>query len=110
MRLLSYDPWLADSPFRQSGPIFVHEDPVCQKAEFPEGSFLPEQQRRRPLSVRAFNQDHMMVGYDTISGDDLLTRAEKFFEEKGEEHAEYLNVHYAGPGCFAVRIDRGVAA
>ena len=52
----------------------------------------------------------MMVGYDTISGDDLIARAETFLKERGEGCAEYLNVHYAGPGCFAVRIDRGEEA
>lgn len=107
MRLFSYDPWLGDCPYRQSGPIFVHEEPECKKAEFPVGSLMPEQQIRRPLSVRAFDQDHMMVGYDTVSGTELMERAEKFFQEEGEGRAEYINVHYAGPGCFAVRIDRG---
>lgn len=107
MRLFSYDPWLGDCPYRQSGPIFVHEEPKCEKAEFSVGALMPEQQIRRPLSVRAFNQDHMMVDYDTISGSELLKRAEEFFKGEGEAYAEYLNVHYAGPGCFAVRIDRG---
>lgn len=110
MRLLSYDPWLGDGPYRQSGPIFVHEEPTCEKAEFPTGSHMPEQQRMRPLSVRAFNQDHLMVGFDTISGEKLLERAEEFFKQRGEEYAEYVNVHYSGPGCFAVRIDRGEEA
>ena len=108
MELLSYDPWLGDSPYRQSGPIFVHAEPKCEKATFPAGSsYLPEQQRGRQLSVRAFNGENMMVGFDVIQGEDLVKRAESFFEQKGEGKAEYVHVHYPAPGCFAVRIDRG---
>lgn len=110
MRLLSYDPWLGDGPYRQSGPIFVHEEPTCEKAEFPAGSYVPEQQRSRLLSVRAFTKDNMMVGCDTISGEHLISRAKKFFKGDGDERADYLNVHYAGAGCFAVRIDRNEEA
>ena len=110
MRLLSYDPWLGDGPYRQSGPIFVHEEPKCEKAEFPVGSLLPEQQRTRLLSLRAFNGDHMMVGFDTVNGENLIERAEEFFKQGGDGYADYVNVHYSGPGCFAVRIDRGEEA
>ncbi|KAF2482189.1 hypothetical protein BDY17DRAFT_325670 [Neohortaea acidophila] len=104
MRLLSYDPWLGASPYRQPGPIFVHEEPICRKAEFPVHSTLPEQQRKRELSIRAFDREHMMVAFDTIQGEKLVSRVEEIFEQAGG--AEYVHVHYAGPGCFAVRIDR----
>ena len=106
--LLSYDAWLGDSPYRQSGPIFVHADDSCALADLSgEGALVPEQHRRRFLSVRAMDEKNMMVGFDTLEGVDLVDRAEKFFEEQRD--VEYLHVHYAGPGCFAVRIDRGVA-
>lgn len=110
MELLSYDPWLGDCPYRQPGPIFVHAEPKCDLAEFPPGAPVPEQQSKRQLSVRAFNGNHMMVGLDTIDGQTLVKRAEDFFKQTGADRAEYVHVHYAGPGCFAVRVDRGLGS
>lgn len=107
MLFISYDPWLGNSPYRQSGPIYIHEQPKCEAAVFKEGgaeNMLPEQQRRRLLSVRAFDKDHMMKAGDVFRGTDLLDRAEQYFKN---EQVEYLHVHNAIPGCFAVRIDRG---
>jgi hypothetical protein len=105
MLLLSYDPFLGDSPYRQSGPIFIHENSECDLAEFDETSaVMPEQQRRRLLSVRAFDNNHMMVGADVTEGSQLVQSAEKSFSN---DNVDYIHVHNAIPGCFAVRIDRG---
>lgn len=106
MLLVSYDPWLADSPYRQSGPVFIHQDPVCELADLPVGSLVPMQQLSRLLSVRAFDKQHMMVGSRVIGGRDLISCAESMFGAEGEAEVEYIHVHYAGPGCFAVRLDR----
>jgi hypothetical protein len=108
MLLLSYDPWLGDSPYRQPGPIYIHEQPKCDLIEFEDGTsaIMPEQQRRRLLSVRAFDKNHMMKGGDVFRGTDLLQKAEEFFKN---DKIEYIHVHNAIPGCFAVRIDRGGA-
>lgn len=105
--LFSYDPWLGDSAYRQPGPIFVHAEPKCELAIFKgDGTDgLPEQQRKRFLSVRAIDVKNDMIGYDTLPGTELVERAERFFKE--DEDVKYLHVHYAGPGCFGVRIDRG---
>jgi hypothetical protein len=106
MLFLSYNPWSGDSPYRQSGPIYVHEQPKCELAVFQDGKVtnMPEQQRRRLLSVRAFDQNHMMTDGGVFQGTDLLQRAEEYFKD---QQVEYLHVHNAIPGCFAVRIDRG---
>src|SRR5689334_12623627 len=47
--LLSYDPFLGDSPYRQAGPIFVHAEPCSASPE--DLTRTPEQLRRRQLSV-----------------------------------------------------------
>lgn len=104
--LFSYDPFLGDSPYRQYGPIFVHAEPECQLASCASAveADIPEQQYRwQNLSVRAFDEKHMMVGYDVVAGRDLIKKAEEVF---GQDGVEYLHVHYAGPRCFAVRIDK----
>jgi hypothetical protein len=95
--LLSYDPWTLDSPYRQPGPVFVHERD-CPTAAPVE---LPDQQRRRLLSVRAFDSDGL---------------ARKAFVAKGSEldldgvlddpAVSFVHLHNAGPGCFAARVDR----
>lgn len=106
MLFLSYDPWLGDSPYRQSGPIYIHEQPKCDPVQYKDGAaaVMPDQQRRRLLSVRAFDKNHMMKDGDVFRGTDLLQRAQDFFQN---EDIEYLHIHNAIPGCFAVRIDRG---
>jgi hypothetical protein len=100
MLLLSYDPFLGDSPYSGPGPIFVHKEPCAPY----QGTTVPEQQRRRLLSVRAYDSRHMMVSADVMEGSGLEEVALKMLEDKG---VEYLHVHNAKPGCFAVRVERG---
>jgi hypothetical protein len=99
--LLSYDPFPdgAESPYRQPGPIFVHER-VC--AHEPNGA-LPDQLTRRLLSVRSFDAGHLMLGGAVVDGSQLEATAERLLDD---HDVSYLHVHNAGPGCFAVRIDR----
>ncbi|KAL3958012.1 hypothetical protein ACCO45_008590 [Purpureocillium lilacinum] len=104
MLLTPYDPFLGDSPYRQPGPIFVHLNPTCG-AYKPDGA-LPEQLRRRLLSVRSFGKDHCMVDADVVQGDQLVGLAERMLRDGA---AEYIHVHNARPGCFAARIERSGA-
>jgi hypothetical protein len=99
--LLSYDPFETDAgtPYRQPGPIFVHAGP-CSYA--PSES-LPDQLTRRLLSVRAFDDAHVMLGGVVVEGADLEEAAERLLRD---HDVAYLHVHNAGPGCFAVRIER----
>jgi hypothetical protein len=95
--LVSYDPWTVASPYRQPGPVFVHED-TCPTASVPE---LPEQQRRRLLSVRAFDADGLARQAFVAPGSDLdLDRV------LADPQVSFVHLHNAGPGCFAARVDR----
>ncbi|KAL2865903.1 DUF1203 domain-containing protein [Aspergillus lucknowensis] len=98
--LLSYDPFLGSSPYTAPGPIFVHH-PACLPFRC-DGS-VPDQQARRVLSVRAYDAKHMMVDQGVVPGRELEGKAEEIFRDG---NVEYIHVHYAGAGCFAVRIDR----
>jgi hypothetical protein len=103
LHLIPYNPFPADakdSPYQGPGPIFVHAH-ECAKYDKAEVS---EQQTKRLLSVRAYDGQHMMVNYDTLKGEGLVEKATDMF---GDEKVQYLHVHYAGPGCFAVRVERG---
>ncbi|KAI8626459.1 hypothetical protein F5Y19DRAFT_478574 [Xylariaceae sp. FL1651] len=107
MLLLSYDPFLGDSPYRCASPIFLHSKPSCELAASPTA--LPEQQRGRLLSVRAYDGKHMMVDADVVDGNKVVEVCQRMLEEEGSS-AEYCHVHYAMQGCFAVRVDKASAA
>ena len=96
MVLLSYDPFVGSSPYSGPGPIYVH-DRDCARFE---GDEIPGQLTRRLLSVRAYDEDHMLVGADVVEGEHLEGTARRLLRE-----ASYLHVHNARPGCFAARID-----
>lgn len=95
--LLSYDPWLVDSPYRQPGPVFVHQDP-CTTAVV---DVLPDQQRRRLLSVRAFDAEGLARDAFVVAGQDLDLES-----VLRDEDVAFVHLHNAGPGCFAARVDR----
>lgn len=100
MLLLPYNPFIGVSPYTSSGPIFVHSDP-CKPYQW-DGA-IPEQQSRRLLAVRGYDMDHMMVNFAIIDGSKLKQKAEEMLSDT---RVEYLLVYYAGPGCFAVKVDR----
>jgi Protein of unknown function (DUF1203) len=97
MLLVGYDPFLGTSPYAGRGPIYVHERDCTPFA----GDGLPDQLTRRLLSVRAYDERHMLVDAEVTEGAELETVAQRLL---GGE-AAYLHVHNARPGCFAARID-----
>jgi hypothetical protein len=97
MLLLSYEPFLGASPYAGPGPIYIHERDCKPFA----GEGLPEQLTRRLLSVRAYDERHMLVDAEVTEGAELEAVADRLL---GGE-AAYLHVHNARPGCFAARIE-----
>jgi Protein of unknown function (DUF1203) len=92
--LLGYDPFLVRSPYAGSGPVFVHE--ACR-----ESGAAADQVRGSVLSVRAYDADAMLLDAEVMPGEALGDRAAEMLD--GD--AAFLHVHFAGPGCFAFRID-----
>jgi hypothetical protein len=97
MVLFSYDPFVGASPYSGPGPIYVH-DRDCTAFD---GDDIPDQLTRRLLSVRAYDDHHMLVDADVVAGVELEETAARLLRD-----ATYLHVHNARPGCFAARIDR----
>lgn len=98
--LLNYTHQPADTPFRASHAIFVREGATmaCDVVDQ-----VPEVIRIRPISLRAFDGDHMMVETGLVPGADLEDAIERMFADPA---VAYLHAHYARPGCYAARIER----
>ncbi|KAJ7029531.1 hypothetical protein C8F04DRAFT_1116153 [Mycena alexandri] len=101
LHLIAYDPFPVDSvtPYRGTGPIFIH----AYDCGLFDGDVLPERQLRRQMSIRAYDQSHMLMAAETVDGTELEKVAGGML---ADEKARYVNVHNAKPGCFAVRIER----
>lgn len=90
----------AGSPYRSSHAIYVREEATDAYDEIDE---IPEVLRRRLLSVRAFDDDAMMVDGDVIDGTKLRDWIGASFDDG---RVDFIDVHYAKRGCFAARVRR----
>ena len=102
--LLNYEHQPVDTPYRARHAIFVREG-EAQAAHYADR--VPKQLAIRLLSLRAFDAAGMMRDADVVEGSDLTAAIDRFFADPG---IAYLHAHNAKPGCFAARIDRGLAA
>ena len=98
--LLSYRHMDAVTPYAASGPIFVRRK---ARRQFEGVGVIPDQQRRRLLSVRAYDAQDMLVESEVVAGADLEPLIERFFSNPS---TAYLHVHNARPGCFACRVEQ----
>ena len=99
--LLNYSHHVAPvSPYRANGPIYVREG-VAETAHFV--NHVPDQQRIRLLSVRAYDADGIMVDAEVLPGAELEAAIARFF---GRNDVAYLHAHNARRGCYSCRIDR----
>ncbi|CAN5261850.1 DUF1203 domain-containing protein [soil metagenome] len=90
----------ADTPFRASHAVYVREG--IQSA-VPEVNEVPEQLRRRTLSLRAFDAGDMMIAADLADGVAMEPVVEALL---ADPRTAYLHAHFAKQGCYAARIDR----
>jgi hypothetical protein len=99
--LLPYDPFTVRSPYTGEGPVFIHADGCEPHRTEPDA--LPEQvDDVRTFSVRAYDADAMMLDAEVVGGERLAERARALLDDG----AAFVHAHFAGPGCFAFRIDR----
>ncbi|MFL6099036.1 MAG: DUF1203 domain-containing protein [Actinomycetales bacterium] len=99
--LFPYDPFLGDSPYRQPGPIFVHERECTPDPA--DLASAPEQLRRRQLSLRGFDLSHQLVATVVVEGVETDAAVAALLDDPA---VDYVHVHNAAPGCFAVRVER----
>jgi hypothetical protein len=97
--LVNFEHQPAATPYRASHAIYVRKG----EQTFDAVDAIPDQLRRRLLSVRAFAADGMMVDADVVEGNALEGAIAKLL---ANERAAYLHLHFAKPGCYAARVDR----
>jgi hypothetical protein len=98
--LVNYMHQPANNPYRASHAIFVREGAASAYDAVDE---VPEVIRRRPISLRAFDSENLMVDADVVDGERVSEWIERFFSQP---NVAYLHAHFAKRGCFAARIDR----
>ena len=99
--LINYEHQPCASPFRSCHAVYVREYAKTAKCELGQ---VPELFRSRLISVRAFGHDGMMLDADVVEGRNLEPSIERFLSGTA---VEYLHLHYAKPGCYAARVERG---
>jgi hypothetical protein len=101
--LSSVMPFRGESPYAARSPVYLHAERCAGHTA--EDDVVPAMLRGRLLSVRAYDGSHMLTGTEVLPGSDLESAIERLL---GDAPGAYLHVHFAGPGCFACRIDRAV--
>jgi hypothetical protein len=99
--LINYEHQACASPFRSCHAIYVREHAETAKCELGQ---VPELFRSRLISVRAFDHVGMMLDADVVEGRSLEACIERLLSGTA---VEYLHLHYAKPGCYAARVERG---
>ena len=97
--LLNYTHQPADSPFHASHAIYIREG----EQQFDDIDAVPDQLRRRLLSVRGFDENGMLRDADVAQGTALEPLIERLF---ADDAVAYLHIHIARPGCYAALVDR----
>jgi hypothetical protein len=98
--LANYEHQPAASPFRASHAVYVRID--AEEAR-PARDEIPTQLRARTLSLRAFDENGMMIAADLADGHEVEPVIEHLLADPA---VAYLHAHFAKQGCYAARIDR----
>ena len=96
--LLNYCSHSADTPYRSAYAIYVREQAV-EATQFTDE--LPPVLEGRPIALRIFDEDGMLIGADMGIGDELIAKIDAALARPG---AGYLHAHNAMHGCFAAEI------
>lgn len=98
--LMNFESHSADTPYRSAYAIYVNETAAATARVVDE---TPEVMRGRPIALRIFDAEGMLIGADLAVGDGVDPAIRKAFERP---EAAYIHAHNAAHGCFSARIDR----
>jgi hypothetical protein len=97
--LTHFEHHAVNSPFRASHAVYVRPG----QKRFDQANVVPEQLRKRMLSLRAFDDQAMLVAADLVDGPALESLIDRML---ADERAAYVHIHFAKAGCYAARVDR----
>jgi len=98
--LLSYLYHNVKSAYKASGPIFIREHAIEGIWQVNE---IPKMLRHRLQSIRAYDAENIMIGAETIHGEQLETAINNQFKNRD---IDYIHIHNANPGCFNCSVHR----
>ena len=98
--LMNYEHQPADTPFRAAHAIFIRDG---ARKRYDRIDQVPPALRVRPLSLRGFDKDHMMIDAALVDGDVLEGALETML---AKSNVAYVQLHYAMRGCYAARAER----
>lgn len=98
--LLNHESHSAPTPYRSAYAIFVRE---AADATLQIQDALPPVLKGRPIALRIFNDQGMLIGADLSRDEPLDAAIRNAFESPA---TAYIHAHNAAHGCFVARIDR----
>jgi len=99
--LFSYAPNEYDHPYNEIGPIYIHEKECEPYTDFE--SFPPQLRTRRPLALRCYDEDGMLVDGELVGERSIEEVIEQLFQRP---KLKYLHARTATVGCYIARIER----
>ncbi|WP_300543049.1 DUF1203 domain-containing protein [Maricaulis sp.] len=98
--LLNHESHSAQTPYRSSYAIYVRENAPTQ-ATYVDA--VPPVLTGRPIALRFFDKDGMLVGADLVLTGDPREAIAHAFDRRD---VAYIDAHNAAHGCFAARVER----
>ena len=89
-----------DTPYRTSHAIFVREG---AEDTYREKGIIPAVMFNRLLSLRAFDENGMMLDAEVAKGEEIEPAVLKLFRNPD---VTFIDAHNAAQGCFSGRITR----
>jgi hypothetical protein len=98
--LLPFEHQPASSPYKASGPIFVRKAAVQVNVE---PDVIPDYVGIRLISVRAYDEAHLMTDAMVCAGSETAAAIQKMFNT---DEVAYIHLHNANRGCFSCTVNR----
>jgi hypothetical protein len=99
--LLNHESHSAPTPYASRYAIYVREGAAAPATYRNE---LPPVFTGRPIALRFFSEDGMLLGADMGRGEELTAKIEAAF---ARADVAYIHAHNAMHGCFSAEIRRG---
>ena len=100
--LMNYQHHDVNTPYRSNYAIFVRDG--AETIALEPGELAPVLKRDTPVAVRAFAASGILKTAELVQGPQSGLVFERLLER---EDVNYLHVHFAAHGCYALRVNRG---